>query len=408
MNDKLIYKPIIKNKIYQDAEVLFNDDPELKAFYMKKINKEFGKLSYVNENLLRDMPMSFQEASTDLIYREYSYMQRIRTALSAMSNIKENLNINISKNNIVDAVSINGVLTHLNYDYAKDFTKAKQSKRPKTSYGSSTIGYVTNIKNIFAEEVNKLDKIKAHKFKELDIPSIDEAMATRKDLIETYTSKIAEFEKMKNERIEEEIKEELDNFKFEYFINGENLGSLEEKNPNFEKIGDFNGVNLLDLENELIKKEYEIIQNTENNPENSEEYKDVSSLVKNISTLKKLEDSNNEENYLNKSERMLNKARLMNKGYAFATMITSNEAIRLYLEAQLGLKIKNKICDIEPKFDQTHNSMDIEKLIANSKKDTVLLGKEDEIKISEKKIFTSSLNMYLMICGHIISAKERL
>merc|ERR1712166_432160 len=82
-----------------------------------------------------------------------------------------------------------------------------------------------------------------------------------------------------------------------------------------------------------------------------------------------------------------------NKGYAFATMISSNEAIKLYLEGKLGLKIKNKICDIEPKFDKTHNSMDIEKLLANSKKDTILLGKEEEIKSSEKKIFNFESQM---------------
>lgn len=417
VTDKKFYKKskiqridkAIKRKIYEDAEVLFADDPELKNFYMKKINKELGKLSYVHDSKMSDVPMSFQQASEDLIYREYSYMNRVRIALTAMSNIKKNLEISVNKNNLVDAVSVNGVLMHLNYDYSTDFTDIK-TKRPRTSFGSPTIAYLDNIKNIFESEMKQIEQIKEHKLKDLEIPNIDEAMATRKDLIENYTNKIAEFEKMKNERLEEEVQGEIDDFKFEYFVNGENFGfeNPQDTKGNLNTFKEFNldnnGVNLLDLEKELIKKEYEIIQNSENNnnPENLEEFKDVSSLVKNISNLNSLENSENsleknEGNSLQKSEEILKRQRLMNKGYAFVTMISSNEAVKLYLEAQLGLKIKNNICDIEPKFDKTHNSMDIERLIENSKKDSILLGKEEEIKSVQNKIFNfeSSLDQKL-------------
>jgi len=431
VTDKHYYKKLkmgkvdkmIKKKLMEDAEVLFTDDPQLKTHYMKRINKELSKFSYVNDRTLQDTPYTFQEISQDLIYREYDYMHRVRIALNLLSNVQENLGVKVNKRNFVEAVSINGVLTHLNYDYADDFS----SKKPTSQhfYGSPAIAYVNNIHRVFSEELDKVDKIKEIKLKELRIPTLDEAHSTRSELIEIYTSKIAEYEKLKKERIENEIKSDLENYKFDFLINGENLenlnstnnkdnlclnnnNSFNDKSSSFFDVGLSNRA-LLDLEKELLKKEFEIIQNTSLRPENLEEYKDVSSLVKNISTLQKEQTSdagssdssstsnlnkNSEEDSIKKVDKILKRKRLLNKGYAFITFLSSDEAKRLYLEGQLGVKLQNKLCNIEPKFDRTHNSMDIQRLLELASKDSVIIGKEDEIKQAEHKIleFESQLD----------------
>ncbi len=370
---------------------------------MKKINNEISKFSYVNERTLKDNQYSFQEICQDLIYREYNYMHRVSIATNLLSNIQENLGIKVNKNNFVEAVSVNGVLTYLNYDYKDNFIDKKYTR--KNFIGSPIIAYVKNIHNIFNKENEKIEKIKDLKFKEINIPTLDEAQSTRIDLIENYTSKIAEYEKLKKERIENEIKNDLESYKFDFWINGENFDNLNSNINNFSNnkfnsnISNSNS-SLFELEKELLKKEFEIIQNYQSNPENIEEYKDLSSLVKNISNLNKKnnlnEDSNKsiEEDSINKVDKILKKKKLQNKGYAFITFTTSDEAKYLYLQGKLGIKIKNKLCAIEPKFNKTHNSMDIERLIDLAKKDAIIIGKEEEIKSAEQKIlnFESSLD----------------
>lgn len=413
VTDKHYYKKLkmdkvdkkIKQKLKQDAEVLFSDDPHLKAHYLKRINNELSKFSYVNDRLLQDTQFTFQEMCQDLIFREYEYMQRVRVATNLLSNVQENLGFKVNKNNFVEAISVNGVLTHLNYEYADDFTSKKYTRQH--FIGSPVIAYVNNIRKVFNDEMFKVEKIKELKMKELRIPTLDEAQSTRAELIETYTSKIAEYEKLKKERIENEIKNDLENYKFEFLINGENFGenlNLNNDNNNsngYDAIFDSNKISqnaLLDLEKEMLKKEFEIIQNASLRPENTEEYKDVSSLVKNISNLQKEQtsdlsaESNNDS--IKQVDKILKRKRLQNKGYAFVTFITSDQAKRLYLEGQLGVKLGNKICEIEPKFDRTHNSMDIQRLLDLAKKDSILIGKEDEIKEAEQKIieFESKLD----------------
>jgi hypothetical protein len=405
VTDKHYYKKLkmekvhktIKKKLKEDAEVLFSDDPQLKAHYLKRINNELSKFSYVNDRTLQDTQYTFQEISQDLIYREYEYMQRVRTAMNLLSNVQENLGVKVNKNNFVEAISVNGVLTHLNYEYSDDFVNKKYKRQH--FYGSPVIAYVNNIRNVFKEEMQKVEKIKDIKIQELRVPTLDEAQSQRAELIETYTSKIAEFEKLKMERIENEIKSELENYKFEFLINCENFGQNLNLNAIDSKSINNDGLNsgvsqsaLLDLEKELTKKEFEIIQNANLRPENVEEYKDVCSLVKNISTLQKEQNSHlsataEKDDSIKNVDKILKRKRLQNKGYAFVTFISSDEAKRLYLEGQLGVKIQNKLCDIEPKFDKTHNSMDIQKLLDLAKKDSIIIGKEDEIKLAEQKIF---------------------
>lgn len=409
ITDKNFYKKVkmekidkmIKKKLLEDAEVLFADEPQLKSFYYKKINDQLSKFSYVHERTLRDTNFTFQEICQDLIYREYSYMQRVRLAMNMLSNIQENLDIKINKDNFVEAVSINGVLTHLNSDY----THSPKNYKKAHFFGSPVVAYMRNIKTAFSEEKQKLEKIKEYKLSEVNIPTLDEAQSTRSDLIENYTNRIAEFELLKKQRAENEIKNDLENYKFEAFIKGD---SFVYGNNNIMNVQDSlfkrNLVNssLLNIEKEILKKEFEIIQNinknsNDNEIDNSEIYKDVSSLVKNINNLNKEKNDENNDNNINtfnNVDKILKSRRLMNKGYAFVTFATSDEAKRVYLEGQLGIKIKNKLCDIEPKFDKTHNNMDIIRLMELAKKDSVLLGKQDEIKVAEKKIidFESQLD----------------
>jgi len=408
VTDKQYYKKLkmekvdkkIKQKLLEDAEVLFSDDPHLKAHYIKKINLELSKFSYINDRSLKDTPFTFQEICKDLIYREYNYMQRVRVGMNFLSSIQENLGIKVNKNNFVEAISINGVLTHLNYDYSQNFSNKNYTRNH--FHGSPVISYIKNIKNFFEEELEKVEKIKELKMREINIPTLDEAQSTRKDLFENYTTKIAEYEKLKKERLENEIKSDLDNYKFEFIMNGENfenLNSNKNKNNSNYKLNNIINTDstkfLLDLDKELIKKEFEIMQNVSSFPENIEEYKDVSSLVKNINNLQK-ENSNlglrgendkyNEDSF-KKVEKILRRKKLQNKGYAFVTFLTSDEAKKIYFEGQLGIKIKNKLCEIEPKFNKTHNNMDIQRLLDLAKNDSIIIGKEEEIKQAEKKIF---------------------
>ena len=389
VTDKKYYKKLkvdkieilIKNKLIEDAEVLFSDDPQLKSFYMKKIHDQISNFSYVNDRLLKDNKFTFEELCNDLIYREYNYMHRVRVSMNLLSNITENLGIKINKNNFVDAVSINGVLLNLNYEYQKNFG---QKDDKKFFIGSPTIAYMRNLHDIFDKENIKLEKIKDYKMEDLNIPTLDEAHSTRVDLIENYSNKITEYEKLKNKRVESEIKNDLENYKLNFILKGQNFYYENIDNDN-NKIND----NLLNLEKELIKKEFEIIQNMTNHPVNSDEYKEVSSLINNINNLT----AEKENKKLDDVDKMLKRKRLNNKGYVFVTFISSDEAKKLYLEGQLGIKIKNKLCEITPKFNQTHNNMDLIKLIDLAKNDQVIIGKEEEIKIAEKKILDFESNL---------------
>lgn len=414
VTDKHYYKKLkmekvdktIKKKLKEDAEVLFADDPHLKAHYLKRIGNELSKFSYVNDRTLQDTQYTFQEICQDLIHREYDYLHRVRIAMNLLANLQENLGIKVNKSNFVEAVSVNGVLTHLNYAYSDDFSSQKPTRQH--FLGSPVIAYVNNVRKVFGEEMIKVEKIKEIKLKELGKGNftLDEAQSTRAELIEVYASKIADYENMRKERIESEIKSDLENYKFDFLVNGESfenlnfnnssINSINEKNNNKELNSVFNNNNngisngaLLDLEKELIKKEFEIIQNASLRPENLEEYKDVSSLVNNISTLQKEQSTSadlDSTDSIKNVDKILKRKRLQNKGYAFVTFLASEDAKRLYLEGKLGVKIQNKLCEIEPKFDKTHNSIDIQRLLDLAKKDAVVIGKEEEIKIAEQKI----------------------
>lgn len=78
--------------------------------------------------------------------------------------------------------------------------------------------------------------------------------------------------------------------------------------------------------------------------------------------------------------------RKQNKGYAFVTFSTSEQAKTLYLLGIGGLQIKNQYLDVLPKFGITHEHFDSELLVQNAKNNADLIEKKNNIKQAEEKL----------------------
>ena len=124
-------------------------------------------------------------------------------------------------------------------------------------------------------------------------------------------------------QLEDSTKEDLENYKLQNL----NLLNDEEILSQKEKL----------FYNELKKKEFESRQNKNSGKYNEEDYKDVSSLISNLNKLNSNQENPTEyKGILN----VLNNKKSKNRGYAFVTFATADEAKLFFLFNENSLKIK--------------------------------------------------------------------
>jgi hypothetical protein len=209
--------------------------------------------------------------------------------------------------------------------------------------------------------------------------SLDELQNKKKELIEDYANKIEGYRKAlemtetERSELESSTKEDLENYKLQNLnLFSEEVQILSHK----EKL----------LYNELKKKEYEVRENQKLNSSNNEEdTKDVTSLISNLNKLtanKSNEDGTEYKNILD----ILNKKKIKNKGYAFVTFATSEEAKIFYLTHSDSFTIKKTKAEVFPKFDLTHEDVDEDLLYSKAKLESNIINRKSELIESEKKL----------------------
>jgi hypothetical protein len=375
---------VVHNKLRENIDAMFKDNPKLHAHYLEKIDKKVNGLKYVTMDF-NEKQYKLEEIVEDIVQKEIDYVRKAQVARKYVNNIEELIDDKINKGNLVKALSVYESLFQIHEKYT-DYAYMKS--RNRAYKGSPIFVFFNQVKKIFEEEMQKVEIVKKQKLEEIqrgENKSLDEIFHKRKELIENYTNSLVGFQEAV--KLNESAYEELQNYKLKKLgnINENILLDEEDRESPFYKT----------FINELKKKEYEIKQNKlKLGEEYEEEYKDVTSLISNLNKLQKEGDDNSTSSTYEKIFAALNKKKPVNKGYAFVTFATSDEAKKLYLIGQTGVKLNKKNVKVEPKFELTHENFDEDFMMKRANIDGNILNKREEVLQAEKKLKDFEENFY--------------
>jgi hypothetical protein len=331
----------IRENLLHYVKTVIRDDPALQVYYIDKIEGNLEKFKYVESNNkgFREHKYTLLEMAENIIQKEMEYNLQVNKVRTFIETCEGNFSEKINKSNLIQALSA--------YSFVNDMRQVGYDKLNRLDQGSPVINYFNNVRELFDKEVEKLNSLKAQEVERSKEYSIDQIYNKRKELIENYTNKIAAYE--------EEINRELNDYKLKELV-------------------DESG-----LDKEMKKKDYEVNENRKHfGTQHEEEYKDISYLLSNLNKLGK-------ENNFEKVNLLLKFKKQSNKGYAFVTFTTSDEAKIMYsLAKQVGLFIKDKQVKVSPKFDRTHAHFQLEQTIQLAKGDAKIINKRRELEEAER------------------------
>ena len=371
---------IIQERLVEKVNTLFGDNPKLQAFYLEKIQSQAEKFKY-NTLGFEERQYKFEEIVEDIIQKEVDYAKKTEFARKYIENMEEVIGEKISKSNLVKAMSVYDALFKIHEKYV-DYNYLKSVKRSHT--GSPIFVFFAHVKGVFEKEMKSVKKVKESILKEGETRlSLDELYSKRKYLIDDYTTKIAEYNLFLDQ-----TKEELETYKLEKLKNmTSDLKTLLMDKDDKEK-SIYNAY--LD---ELKKKEYEIEKNKQKwGLQYEEEYKDVTSLISNLNKLNKK--NPHELMTMEKISNTLKNTKEHNKGYAFVTFLSSDEAKMFYLNALNGLRLNKSKVQVFPKFDTSHETMDEDFMLKRAKLDQNILNKRESMIQSEEDLNAFEENIY--------------
>lgn len=364
----------IENKLKDYINTVFKDNPVLQAHFLEKLKSKSEKFKYVKDNL-EAKKYKLDELAGDIIERELNYTRKINYVKNYINNLENLMNEKLNKGNLIKALSVYEVF----YNMGNKFNDLEYLKNtPRFYSGSPIIHFFANVKSIFEEEMNKVNVVREMKLKEINREenlSLDELQNKRTELIQDYANKIESYrraiEMTESERkeLEDSTKEDLENYKLQNL----NLLNDEEILSHKEKL----------FYNELKKKEFELTQNKNSGKFNEEDYKDVSSLISNLNKLNSNQD--NPTDYKGILD-VLNNKKSKNRGYAFVTFATADEAKLFFLFNENSLKIKKSYVEVFPKFELTHEDVDEDLLHSRAKLESNIINRRSELIESEKKL----------------------
>ncbi len=328
----------VKAKLQHFVSKVLAGNEELQAHYVNKIENELNSLKYFDNNQKTIKKFSVVELAEHIIQKEVDYNAQVGRVRAYIETVEESLGEKINKQNLVQALSIYNVVNQLNSDMRLEGDR----KTP----GSPIMNYFENVRELFKEELKRLDSIREQKLKQMNEYNIDETFNRKKELIEIYANRIAEYEK---------VKDEVENELNEYKIN--NLESY------------------IDLE--LRKKDVEASENMKAyGASNEQEYKDVTSLINN---LKKLKGNDG----LEKINSIISNRRA-NRGYAFVTFPTSAEAKLIFMLSCADSVLPG--VKISPKFERTQHHFELDKTLEIAKRDAAVIQKKKQLVEAENKL----------------------
>ena len=380
----------IDNKLKEYIFSVFSDDPKLQAHYLEKLKSKNEKFKYTKSNL-ETKKYKLEELAEDIIQREVDYARKVKFVRYYVDNMENVFEEKLSKGNLIKALSVYDIFYTMRGKF-NDFEYLKNT--PKFFYGSPVYQFFMNVKSIFVEEMNKVKVVKELKFNQTKKDqnlSLDELQNKKKELIEDYANKVESYRKAiemtesEKKEIEKSTSEDLENYKLENL----NVFVEDARNSNLkEKL----------FYNELKKKEFELLEKRKlNKPINDEEYKDISSLISNLNKISSTNTSDNlnqDGTEFSNILSLLNKKKLKNRGYAFVTFATSDEAKLFYLRNTPAMRIKKSNAEIFPKFDLTHEDVDEDLLYENAKSESKIINRRSELIDSEKKLKDFLQNFY--------------
>jgi hypothetical protein len=349
MNNKLYknkYFEVIDEKIQENllhyVKTVLKDEPKLQSYYIDRVQNNLEKFKYVESMTkgYREHKYTLLELAENIIQKEMEYNLQVDKVKIFIETVEENFGEKVNKANLIQALSA--------YTFVNNMQQLDYGKLNRTEHGSPVINYFYNVRELFEKEVEKFNSLKDLAINKNEEYSIDEIYNKRKELIENYTNKIAAYEGV--------INKELNDYKLKELVDDS-------------------------LDNEIKKKEFEANENRRLfGTQNEEEYKDISYLLNNLNKLGK-------ENNYEKVSLLLKNKKQFNKGYAFVTFSTIEEAKYAYTTAKiLGLEFKGKDVKVTPKFDRTHAHFQLEQTIEQAKNDAKIINKRRELEEAERNL----------------------
>jgi hypothetical protein len=327
----------VKAKLRNLVSKVLSGNDELQAHYVNKIENELNSFKH-SDSKANIKKFTLVELAEHIIQKEIDYNAQVGRVQAYIDTVEESLGEKINKNNIIQAFSTFHVVDQLN--------KNMKLSGDRKTVGSPIMNYFENVKDIFSQELKKLETLREEKVRGMNEYNIDETFNRKKELIEIYANRIAEYEAVK-----EEVNNELNEYRLT------NLESF--------------------IDSEFRKKDVEANENAKAfGSANEQEYKDVTYLINNLKKLKGLDGLQKVNNIISN--------RKTNRGYAFVTFPTSAEAKIVYLLGYANMVMPG--VKISPKFERTHHHFEIEKTLQIAKKDAAIIQKRKQLIEAEGKL----------------------
>jgi len=285
----------------------------------------------------------------------------------------------IDKNNIVKILSVYDLIQKDKINFPPEFIDEERVK-----YDSPFQVYFRQVQDMFKAELSKVEEAKKKELENKDKLTIDETFNKRKELIEDYVNKRAEVEKiLKDEEtliegLDRQTKQQLEKYmllKADKHIFSTNANYSDDESEILFK-------------REILKKQFEIKENIktygDNYSTNIDSYEEhFNKLKQNIKNEQGENDDGN--NGWRKLKKMMNDNYTKNKGWAFITYSTADEAKKVFLSRDF-IFLKKMPVVLSPKFELTHEHLDFDYIMKRAENDVNIKDKLKDMKEAESNL----------------------